>query len=60
MVQRRDSQPKLNHIKQAVKLRPKIVFPVFIYNLIRAAGDEQEEKTGPKSDPILRFTCNHM
>ena len=29
----------------------RIVFPVFTY-LIRAAGDRQEEKTGPKSDLI--------
>ena len=39
-----------------INLRPegggggvKVDFPVFTY-LIRAAGDEQEEKTGPKSD----------
>ena len=29
MMQRRDSQPKLNHIKQAVKLRPKNRFSSF-------------------------------
>ena len=32
----------------------KIVFPVFTY-LIRAAGDRQEEKTGPKSDLIVVY-----
>ena len=35
--------------------REKIGFPVFTY-LIRAAGEEQEEKTGPKSDLVfLRY-----
>ena len=33
----------------------KVDFPVFTY-LIRAAGDEQEEKNGPKSDlAFLRY-----
>ena len=38
----------------------KVDFPVFTY-LIRAAGDEQEEKTGPKSDlAFLRYRAPNI
>ena len=38
----------------------KVDFPVFTY-LIRAAGDEQEGKTGPKSDPaFLRYRAPNI
>ena len=38
----------------------KVDFPVFKY-LIRAAGDEQEEKTGPKSDlAFLRYRAPNI
>ena len=38
----------------------KVDFPVFTY-LIRAAGDEQEEKTGPKSDLVfLRYRAPNI
>ena len=38
----------------------KVDFPVFTY-LIRAAGDEQEKKTGPKSDlAFLRYRAPNI
>ena len=38
----------------------KVDFPVFTY-LIRAAGDEQEEKNGPKSDlAFLRYRAPNI
>ena len=50
-------------IKHSYSLRPegggggvKVDFPVFTY-LTRAAGDEQEETTGPKSDLAFLTYC---
>ena len=51
-----------NYFNWPIKARGgvKVDFPVFIY-LIRAAGDEQEEKTGPKSDlAFLRYRAPYI